>query len=443
MSIITIAYRNVERQKRRSNLLVGAIAFGVLVIVLVNSLTSGIINNTQNNFTSLLGGHVYISGQEVLDSGRVVNRIDDTEILDKVLPAVEEQITGVFKRSSAMGEIIFGSKSTRLSFSGIHWDSERDLLETLVVNEGSLEQISNPSAIILPDSVAEKLGVLVGETVLFRFDTVTGQKNVAEFTIGAIIKDTGSFGISSSYGDIHYFNPLLGLDDDEYQNLNLQLDDIQSMELVASYLEEKIGELAPLDMEEETEDESDEHNGPSRMMSFDSTQTSDEEWEGTRFSIMTLNDYMDVVIQLVAILNGIATGLFIVLLTITMVGLINTFRMILIERTKEIGTMRAVGMLKKDVKSIFLLEALFLSLKGALFGIGMAIVVSIGIVFIPFSDDSPLLFFLEKGHLSMPIVPIQMLGVVVLLSLITLLSAWLPARNAAKLQPADALRSNA
>ena len=221
MSIIKIAYRNVERQKRRSNLLVGAIAFGVLVIVLVNSLTSGIINNTQNNFTSLLGGHVYISGQEVLDSGRVVNKIDDTDILDKVLPGVEDYITGVYKRSSAMGEIIFGSKSTRLSFSGVHWESETELLETLVVNEGSLELISNPSAIILPDSVAEKLGVLVGETVLFRFDTVTGQKNVAEFTIGAIIKDTGSFGISSSYGDIGYFNPLLGLNDDECADMDM------------------------------------------------------------------------------------------------------------------------------------------------------------------------------------------------------------------------------
>ena len=442
MSIFKIAYRNVERQKRRSNLLVGAIAFGVLVIVLVNSLTSGIINNTQNNFTSLLGGHVYISGQEVLDSGRVVNKIDDTEILDKILPGIEEHITGVFKRSSAMGEIIFGSKSTRLSFSGVHWDSETDLLETLVVNDGTMEQISNPSAIILPDSVAEKLGVLVGETVLFRFDTVTGQKNVAEFTIGAIIKDTGNFGISSSYGDIHYFNPLLGLNDDEYQNLNLQLDDIQSMEFVARYLEEKIGELAPIKIEEETEEESGRHGGPP-MMSFSLARTSDEEWDGTRFSIKTLNDFMDVVIQLVGILNAIATGLFIVLLTITMVGLINTFRMILIERTKEIGTMRAVGMLKKDVKRIFLLEALFLSLKGALFGIGIAIAISLAIGYIPFPDDSPLIFFLEKGHLSMPIVPIQMLGVVILLSLITLLSAWLPARNAAKLQPADALRSNA
>ncbi|MDA3812584.1 MAG: ABC transporter permease [Spirochaetaceae bacterium] len=440
MSIIKIAYRNVERQKRRSNLLVGAIAFGVFIIILVNSLTSGIVNNAQKNFTSLLGGHVYITGQEVLESGRVVNKINDTEIIDQVLPGVEEYITGIFKRSNAMGEVIFGSKSTRLSFSGVNWDSEGELLSSLVLIDGSFEQLSDPAAIVLPDSIAEKLGVLVGETVLFRFDTVTGQKNVAEFTVRAVIKDTGSFGISSSYGDIHYFNPLLGLEADEYQNLNLQLNDIKSMEIVSDYLKEKIGEIAPLKVKDDTEEESGGHGG---MMSFNITQTSDEVWDGTRFSIKTLNDYMDVIIQLVAILNYIAIGLFIVLLTITMVGLINTFRMILIERTREIGTMRAVGMLRKDIKRIFLLEAIFLSLKGALVGITIAVVVSLIARLITFADDSPLVFFLQKGHISLPLEPLQMMGVVFLLSLITLISAWLPAGNAAKLQPADALRSHA
>ena len=105
--------------------------------------------------------------------------------------------------------------------------------------------------------------------------------------------------------------------------------------------------------------------------------------------------------------------------------------------------MRAVGMLRSDIKKIFLLEALFLALKGALIGIVTAIVLSFIIGLIPFGYNSPMTFFLNKGHFSMPVVPAQMLGVVILLSIITLLSAWLPARKAAQLQPADALRSNA
>jgi len=439
MSIIKIAYRNVERQKRRSNLLVGAIAFGVLIILVINSLTSGLTANGQNNFTSLLGGHVYISGQEVLESGRVVNRTDDTHILEQVLPGIENEISGIYKRSSALGEFIFGSKSTNISFSGVHWESEPELLEAFDVVSGSLDALSDPGAIIIPEEIAERLGVIPGEKVLFRFDTATGQKNVAEFSVGAIIIGTGSFGLSSAYGDIEFFNPLLGLDADEYQSLNLHLNDINDMARIAAYLEEEIRMIAPM----EIRDESEVSGNPASSMMFGGGAKTDEVWEGTRFSISTLNDYMDMIIQMIGILNGIALGLFLVLLTITMVGLLNTFRMVLIERTREIGTMRAVGMLRQDIKKIFLFEALFLALKGALIGVVSAIVIGLGVGFIPFAGDSPLVFFLEKGHISMPIEPIQMLGVVVLLAVITLLSAWLPARNAAKLQPADALRSNA
>jgi putative ABC transport system permease protein len=437
MSIVKIAWRNVERQKRRSNLLVGAIAFGVIVILMINSLTTGLINNAQSNFTSLLGGHIYISGEEVLDSGRVVSRTDDTYVLDQVLPYVEDQVSGIFKRSIARGEFIFGSKSTRISFSAVHWDSEPGLLETVEIISGSSESLSDPAAILLPEDAAEKLGVQAGESILFRFDTVTGQKNVAEFTVGAIIKDTGSFGISSSYGDIMYFNPLLGLEVDEYQSLNLELYDINAMEQVASILESEIEKIAPLyidDDEEESED-------PGRAMMFSGTSSTDERWDGTRFAVSTLNDFMDMIIQMIAILNWISIGLFLVLLTITMVGLLNTFRMILIERTREIGTMRAVGMLRKNIKGIFLLEALFLALKGAVIGIAVALVGSWGVSLINLGDDNPLLIFLQNGHFSMPFLPLKTIGIVVLLSLITLLAAWLPARKAAKLQPADALRT--
>lgn len=435
MSIVKIAWRNVERQKRRSNLLVGAIAFGVIVILMINSLASGFINNAQNNFTSLLGGHVYISGEEVLDSGRVVSRIEDTYVLDQVLPSVEDQVSGIFKRSTARGEFIFGSKSTRVSFSAVHWDSEPGLLETLDIISGSKDSLRDPSAIILPEEAAEKLGVQAGESILFRFDTVTGQKNVAEFTVGAIFKDTGSFGISSSYGDITYFNPLLGLESDEYQSLNLELYDINAMEQVASILKSEIKKIAPLYIDDE------ESKDPGRAMMFRGTSSTDERWEGTRFTVSTLNDFMDMILQMVSILNGIAIGLFLVLLTITMVGLLNTFRMILIERTREIGTMRAVGMLRKNIKRIFLLEALFLALKGALIGIAVALVGSWGISLIHLRDDNPLMIFLQNGHFSMPFLPLETLGIVVLLSLITLLASWIPAGKAAKLQPADALRT--
>jgi putative ABC transport system permease protein len=150
---------------------------------------------------------------------------------------------------------------------------------------------------------------------------------------------------------------------------------------------------------------------------------------------------MDMVTQIVSILNGIALGMFLIMLLITMVGLVNTFRMIMIERTKEIGTMRSVGMLKRDVAKLFLLEGVILALRGALFGIIAAIGIGLMISAIPFPDGSKLSILLDNGHISVPIVPSNIIMITVIILVITLLAVWSPARKAARLQPADALRS--
>ncbi|MCF7934495.1 MAG: FtsX-like permease family protein, partial [Spirochaetia bacterium] len=144
---------------------------------------------------------------------------------------------------------------------------------------------------------------------------------------------------------------------------------------------------------------------------------------------------------IVGILNGIALSMFMTMLMITMIGLVNTFRMIMIERTKEIGTMRAVGMLQKGVNRLFLLEGLILSLRGAFFGILAAGVVGIGISLIPFKDGSNFAILLDGGHISVPVVPMNILMITMIIVVITLLAVWSPARKAAKLQPADALRA--
>lgn len=169
-------------------------------------------------------------------------------------------------------------------------------------------------------------------------------------------------------------------------------------------------------------------------------EVDEESWDGTRFNISNLNDYMDMVTQIVAILNGIALGMFLMMLMITMVGLVNTFRMIMIERTKEIGTMRSVGMLRKHVSRLFLFEGLILALRGTVFGIAAAGVVGIILRVIPISSPNFALL-LDNGRISVPIVPSNILLVLVIIIAITMIAVWSPARKAASLQPADALRS--
>lgn len=436
-----IAYRNVSRQKRRSNLLGIAIAFGVMIIILVNSLTSGLISNTEDNFTSALGGHIYITGEVQLDSGRVVSRIEDPQVLEEVIPQFSEYIEAYEIRSTINGSFVFRSKTERGVLYGVDWQHEKDLADTLKVVEGDISDVADPEgdrrALALPQAVAEELGVVLGEEILLSFNTVTGQANVGEFIIKAITVDASGLGFTAAYADIDYVNELLGLDSGEYQTFNLVLKDVTAINAVTSQLKSAIEEAgAPLKPESEEE----EGMVGVNMGSMFGAGVDEEPWDGTRFNIGNLNDYMDMVTQIVAILNGIALGMFLMMLMITMVGLVNTFRMIMIERTKEIGTMRSVGMLRKHVSRLFLFEGLILALRGTVFGIAAAGVVGIILRMIPFSSPNFALL-LDNGRISVPIVPSNILLVLVIIIAITMIAVWSPARKAASLQPADALRS--
>ena len=89
MNISRIAMRNITRQKKRSVLLGGAIAFGVMIITLIGSFTTGITNNASANFTNVLGGQIYITGHELTATGGKVSVIREREILERALDAVE------------------------------------------------------------------------------------------------------------------------------------------------------------------------------------------------------------------------------------------------------------------------------------------------------------------------------------------------------------------
>ena len=58
--ILKISARNVWRQKKRSFLLAGAIAFGMFVITAINGLTGGVVDNIRVNFSHALGPRLYL-----------------------------------------------------------------------------------------------------------------------------------------------------------------------------------------------------------------------------------------------------------------------------------------------------------------------------------------------------------------------------------------------
>ena len=78
MTWFKLAFRNVFRQKKRSFLLASAIAFGMLSITLLNALTGAMATAVKTNFSTAIGGHVYITGEVISPRGYSTSLIENT-----------------------------------------------------------------------------------------------------------------------------------------------------------------------------------------------------------------------------------------------------------------------------------------------------------------------------------------------------------------------------
>ncbi len=114
--------------------------------------------------------------------------------------------------------------------------------------------------------------------------------------------------------------------------------------------------------------------------------------------------------------------------------IINTFSMLVAQRTREIGLMRAIGSSRKQVNRSVLVEALLLGLVGSVLGVGAGIGLAIGLMELMGSMGMKLSTDDLTVAWTTPVAGL-VLGVVV-----TVLAAYLPARRAGKVSPMAALR---
>ncbi|MFJ9118232.1 ABC transporter permease [Streptomyces sp. NPDC102394] len=114
--------------------------------------------------------------------------------------------------------------------------------------------------------------------------------------------------------------------------------------------------------------------------------------------------------------------------------IINTFSMLVAQRTREIGLMRAIGSSRKQVNRSVLAEALLLGLVGSVLGVGAGVGLAVGLMKLMGSMGMHLSTSDLAVAWTTPVVGL-ILGVVV-----TVLAAYLPARRAGKVSPMAALR---
>lgn len=398
----------------------------------MNSFTAGFVENVQENFSHFFAGHVFLTGYEKSPSGRLITVIREDDVLIETIESLENlPLQYLSRRSSLEGTLIFEGESIRQEVVGVNWQEEGFLSERLILREGSMEQVLvDPRALVLNEKMAVRLNVEIGDTLLVQLQTVTGQQNVGEFILAATSVDTGFFSAVSAYAHRSHVNRLLNISEDEYISLGLFLKDMLLMEreaqALSGALEEKLS-LVPR------------FSGP-RGFQEQRNQLLEEQWEGTRYQLFTIGDFLKPLNQIASTLNTVGLVVVLILFVIIMVGVTNTFRMIIYERTREIGTMRSLGLQRGGVRGLFLLEALLLSLGGALAGLIAAFLVALILSLINFGMDNQFFIILKNGHLFFKVLPAQIAGNIAVIGVLTLLAALIPASRAAKLDPAHALR---
>jgi putative ABC transport system permease protein len=435
MKYLNIAARNLSRQKKRSLLLGFAIAFGVMIITLVNGFTTGALRNIKENFSYLLAGHIYLSEEIKRDDGEVINEFRDGDLVQAVLDEMMLEDATLVRRSDMFGTLLFNGRQTSQNVQGIDWDAEPQLVERLELKEGSLDEAkSDPKGIVISESAANTLKVELGEEITIRTSTVTGQQNVGGFVVRGIMTDPSFLGALSSYANIDRVNQMINLTPGSYQTLNITLSSLDLVDPVTDRLYAMLADRAQVAPREQ-EDAPDFTN-----FSFVFESEEEEPWVGTRFSVQNINEFFSVLTPVYIAVNGFGYGLLGVILIIIMVGVTNTFRMIMIERIKEIGTMRAVGVQRSGIRRIFLWEAASLGTLGYLIGMGLAILVNLGAGLFNVPADNAFNLFTFNGRVTFPVSAGALILNYIFVTLMTVVAASFPAGKAAKAQPADALR---
>jgi putative ABC transport system permease protein len=130
-----------------------------------------------------------------------------------------------------------------------------------------------------------------------------------------------------------------------------------------------------------------------------------------------------------------------ILFVVVLTGVVNTLRMTVRERTREIGTLRSLGMQASQVRRLFLVETGMLALFASLAGTALAAILMFALSRLTFSvEGNPLSILLVRGHLVFVPGVLATLGQIVLVIGMAVVAAWGPSAQAAKLSPANALR---
>jgi putative ABC transport system permease protein len=428
-ALLRIALRNLLAHRENGLLLILMLAGASAVLVGLRALHVGVASSQREAVTALLAGDVNVGGYFKAHPDALAPVIGDS---GPVRAAVEPlRPAGCRWRERGRGHATVGAgrRRTRSYVVGVDITREPDL-QSLKVTDGALESLARPRTVALSSVLAERLKVRVGDMATLYGRLPDGRRNALDVEVAAI---TGRAGLLGEAAGILVSNATLrelgGYRPEAAGVLQWVCDGQVDTDEVADRLRQALRD-ARFEVLPATHESYGDKLAPLLR----------EPWTGQRLDVTSWEDESSFLSFVTAGLAALTVLVALGLMSVVITGLFVALSVAVRERTREIGTLRAMGMHRRSVVALFVLEGLLLGLlasaAGAALSAGLCALLGGSV---PLPEPVSNLFF----SATLPLQPrlADALLAVFLVTTAAGLASIVPAFRAAALQPRSAMES--
>jgi putative ABC transport system permease protein len=400
-----MAARNVGRNRRRSAITGVAILFGVLAVLVLRGFIEGVQVLMTDDVVKGRAGALQIHKKGFLDSKEAsptsLNMPYDEALLGRILKV--PNVKAATGRIQFQGLISNGATQTMVVARGVELEREKQvcpLADTTVMEGGRNLKAGDEKYGLIGFELAQTFKIKPGQTVTVQTSSPGGRSNAVDVEVVGLT--TSNFPFENKRVmtlPLKSAQALVGLEG-RVTEIAVGLDDLGKLDETVTALQNELG------------DDFEVHGWP------------------------TLQPFVRDVINRQAMVLGMIS---VVLAIIVITGIINTMLMSVFERVREIGTLLAVGVRRRQVMSLFILEGALLGVIGGTLGaiIAKTVLAIIAAKGIPLQLASTSAKAMLRPDASLK----WFFGAIVVAIVGSVLAAAWPAFRASRLNPVDALRN--
>jgi ABC-type lipoprotein release transport system permease subunit len=427
---LRIAFMNLVEHGRRSSFLGIAIAVVTMLFVLLTALSSGIRHTLIDTATTLSTGHLNIGGFYKVTSGQAGPLLTDYKKLEDLVRREMPELAFLVHRGRGWGKLVSETSSMQAGISSIDITTESDFKRVLDVYEGNIDDLAQPNTILVFESQAKRLDLKVGDAITISATTGRGVNNTVDCRVVAIARDIGllsSFNVfvsNDSLRSLYQLRP----DVTGVIQIHVKPQYVDHLAPIAARLRQSLERAGYRVMEPDAR---------AFWMKFQTV--SREDWTGQKLDVTSWEDELSFIMWSFQALQALSFIMMVILIGIMVAGIMNTLWIAIRERTREIGTLRAIGMQRGGVLRLFLLEAGMLGVLGSSAGIGLGAVAISLINSAKIKVPTSVQLFLMRDTLQLLLEPRTLITSIILITLVTSAAALYPSLRAARLKPVDAM----